>query len=345
MSLNGIDTSKWQAGLPDATINADFIIFKATEGVGYVDPDCAASHLESVQAGKLVGVYHFARPDGNDPISEADFFVDNIQGYIGNTLLVLDWEVGPVNNVAWAKQWLDHVQFRTGVKPLIYMSESVVNSYDWSSVANADYGLWVARYRDYTPDYNYDMSNAGQVPDVKWWANGYCMWQWTSSGILDGWGGSLDCNIFYGDRNTWLSYVKGYPVSQPSTPPVVPVHVPVITTETEHRVESIPFSRRTYTDTALANGTIKITQIGVNGTKLFTDTVTYTDGKETARTSDGGVVTTQPREELTVIGTYIEPVKPPVVDIPAEIKIESPFMSLLRLFWGVLSKLITKSKR
>ena len=61
------------------------------------------------------------------------------------------------------------------------MSESVVNSYDWSSVANANYGLWVAKYRDNNADYNYDMSNAGRNPAVRHWKF-YALWQWTSSG-------------------------------------------------------------------------------------------------------------------------------------------------------------------
>lgn len=91
------------------------------------------------------------------------------------------------------------------------MSESVVNAYDWSSVANADYGLWVAKYRDNATDYNYNMANAGSRPKVKWWKF-YCMWQWTSSGRLSGYNGNLDCNVFYGDKSTWDAYV-GKPTS------------------------------------------------------------------------------------------------------------------------------------
>jgi len=230
MSLNGIDISKWQAGLNAGTIKADFVIMKATEGVGYVDPQCDIFYQQAKSAGKLLGVYHFARPDGNDPISEANFFVDNIKNYIGEAILILDWETNPKNNVNWAKQWLDQVQKRTTVKPLIYMSESVANSYDWSSVANADYGLWVAKYADYTPDYNYNMTYAGSVPNVKWW-KGFAMWQWTSSGRLDGWNGNLDCDLFYGSSYAWSLYAKKadpVPITPPVTPePITPV-VPVV---------------------------------------------------------------------------------------------------------------------
>ena len=229
MSLRGIDTSKWQAGLSDTNISADFIFFKATEGVGYVDPDCSASYAEAKQAGKLLGVYHFARPDGNDPISEANFFVDNVLGYIGEAVLALDWETEPKGNVAWAKQWLDHVFARTGVHPLIYMSLSTVNQYDWSSVA-ADYALWVARYWDMATDLNYDMTNAGPVPDANW-ANGYAMWQWTSRGRLDGFAGDLDCNIFYGDATSWNAFARVRTpdnIPAPAPEPVILPPAPIV---------------------------------------------------------------------------------------------------------------------
>jgi len=281
MSLLGIDTSKWQAGLPDATIRADFIIFKATEGVGYVDSDCAASYAEAKAAGKLLGVYHFARPDGNDPISEANFFVDNIQGYVKEAILVLDWEVEPKSNVSWAKQWLDHVYARTGVRPLIYMSASVVNQYDWSSIYN-NYGLWVAQYRDNNVDYNYDMSNAGSLPDVNW-AGGYAMWQWTSKGRLDGYGGDLDCNIFYGDSVAWKKFAN--PSYNAPTP--VPAPAPVITTKTETKTDVIRFNVVAVPDNTILSSTSKVTQTGVNGKSTTTYTVTYTDNVETNRIVSG----------------------------------------------------------
>ena len=40
MSLNGIDISNHQAGLDLAKVSADFVICKATEGTGFVDPYC-----------------------------------------------------------------------------------------------------------------------------------------------------------------------------------------------------------------------------------------------------------------------------------------------------------------
>lgn len=207
MTLNGIDISNWQRGIDLSKVPCDFVIAKATEGIGYVDKSCDGFIQQAIKLGKPFGFYHFARPTANnDPIREADYFYNNCKGYFGKGIPILDWEAENKHNVAYAKKWLDRVYQLSGVKPVIYMSESVANSYDWSSVANADYGLWVAKYRDNNPDYNYNMANAGSRPRVKWWKF-YCMWQWTSSGRLNGYNGNLDCNVFYGDRSTWDAYV------------------------------------------------------------------------------------------------------------------------------------------
>ena len=205
MTLNGIDISNWQRGIDLSKVPCDFVIAKATEGIGYVDKSCDGFIQQAKRLGKKLGFYHFARPR-NDAVREAQYFYNNTKNYFGEAIPILDWEAENKSDVAWAKRWLDEVHRLSGVKPVIYMSESVVNSYDWSSVANADYGLWVAKYRDNNPDYNYSMANAGSRPRVKWWEF-YCMWQWTSSGRLNGYGGNLDCNVFYGDVSTWDAYV------------------------------------------------------------------------------------------------------------------------------------------
>ena len=218
MRMNGIDISSWQRDINLSAIKADFVIVKATEGIGYVDKSCDMLFQKALSLGKKLGFYHFARPTANnDPIREADFFYENCKGYFGKAIPILDWEAENKQNVAYAKAWLDRVYQRSGVKPVIYMSESVVNSYDWSSVANADYGLWVAKYRDNNPDYNYNMANAGTRPRVKWWKF-YCMWQWTSTGRLNGYSGNLDCNVFYGDGTTWDKYAGKSGTTQPVKP-------------------------------------------------------------------------------------------------------------------------------
>lgn len=196
--LRGVDISHWQSNF-DAFNNVDFAIIKATEGVGYVDPACDKLYQKAKKSGKLLGVYHFARPDlNNSAIAEADWFIKNIQGYLREAILVLDWESGYLGNVAWAKAFLDRVKEKTGIKAILYASRSPINSFDWSSVANADYGLWVA-------DYGANTGYEGNKPVVKWWPF-YILWQYTSRGRVAGYNGNIDLNNFYGDAETWRKY-------------------------------------------------------------------------------------------------------------------------------------------
>ena len=198
-ALYVVDVSSWQAlGAGDGW---DGVVAKATEGGCYVDPMCDAHYQRAKANGQRRGVYHFARPDlnPNGAIEEADFFVDSCLGYVKDGILVLDWECA-VWNVGWAKTWLDRVYSRTGVRPLIYMSASVVNGYDWSSVANAGYGLWIAGYPNEYNVPNPPKPSEDYLPySIGAWP--FCaMWQYSSSA------GSLDRDIFYGDKNAWNAY-------------------------------------------------------------------------------------------------------------------------------------------
>ena len=213
---NGIDISNHQASMNLGTVldktKTDFVICKATEGTSFVDKYCNGFISIAEKYGKQFGFYDFARPEKNKAVDEAKFFLKHTRGFFNKGIPVLDWESSDKWNVAWAKTWLDYVYKETGVKPVIYMSESVVNAYNWKSVADAGYGLWVAKYRDYSVDRNYDMSTAGKKPVVKWWKF-YMMWQWTSVGRLTGYSGNLDCDIFYGDDEAWKKYVNSAEIS------------------------------------------------------------------------------------------------------------------------------------
>ena len=219
MSLKGIDISKWQSSLNLSKIDFDFVIIKATEGKSYVDPYCDKFFQKALSMNKKLGVYHFANNPSNTAEQEANWFINNTKGYIGKAIPVLDWESKDTSNVAWALEWLERVEKAYGCKPMIYMSQSVVNRHDWSKVVAGNYGLWVAKYRDYVADYNYDMSNAGSKPEVKYWKF-YAIWQWTSSGRLNGYNGNLDLDEFYGDESAWDAYVgKGEGTTKPEPTP------------------------------------------------------------------------------------------------------------------------------
>lgn len=232
-TMNGIDISNWQKGLDLTRITFDFVICKATEGTAFVDMYCDKFIQTALKMGKPFGFYHFARPT-NDAVTEARFFYKNTANYFGKGIPILDWEAENKQDVHWALTWLNEVKRLSGVKPMIYMSESVVNAYDWSPVVGGDFGLWVAKYRDYITDENYDMTSAGPTPRVKWW-KGFAMWQWTSVGHLNGYDGSLDFDIFYGNAEAWNKYAK----PQESQPEPIPSDSEKRIAELEATVEEL----------------------------------------------------------------------------------------------------------
>lgn len=201
MALNGIDISNWQSGINLEAVPADFVIVKATEGLYYVSPSCDRQYQQAKKAGRKLGVYHYA--NGNDAVSEAEYFLKNIKGYIHEAILVLDWESqnNPKFNSgqdrAWVKTWCDHVAAQTGVKPLVYISAS----YRHLVSGIGDYGLWIAQYAN---------NNRTGYQDTPWNEGAYscAIRQYSSAGSLSGYSGNLDLNKFYGDRTAWDKYAN-----------------------------------------------------------------------------------------------------------------------------------------
>lgn len=205
MSLNGYDISNHQRGLNVFAVPGDFVIAKATEGTTFVDRYCDGFVQAAFKAGKLVGVYHFASGTSSGA-AEAAFFVKNIKGYIGKAMLILDWEASAIKRgPGYAKDFLDTVYKQTGVRPVIYMSQSTCTAYNWAAVNAANYGLWVAAYY-------YGYKKIGYTPNCPRKGSlgafgSAMMYQYTSSGRLSGYSGNLDLDVFYGDRNAWAKYV------------------------------------------------------------------------------------------------------------------------------------------
>ena len=214
--LTGIDISKWQGAGFNVDAAADFVGIKATEGVGYVDPLCDKFYQQAKSKGKLLLVYHFARPDlGNSPEAEAEFFVNNIKGYVGEAILALDYECAPYSD-DWAYRFNKRVnELTSGVWPVLYASASIINSVNWSKTAKNS-GLWIAGYPNAYNVPNPPTPTPNDMPygigAWEFWA----IWQYSSSA------GALDRDIANMDRNAWYKYagksgeVKPTPAPTPS---------------------------------------------------------------------------------------------------------------------------------
>lgn len=198
MSLKGIDVSNWQAGINLEAVPADFVIMKATQGTKYVSPDLNRQYKQAKKAGRLLGVYHFAT--GGDVKAEANHFINTIKDYIGEAILVIDWESDDnqsfgKNDLNWVKQWCDYVYSKTSVKPMIYIQQSAMSRMK----GVGDYGLWVAQYAN--------MNITGYQANP-WNEDAYkcAMRQYSCKGRLAGYTGDLDLNKFYGDAKAWKKY-------------------------------------------------------------------------------------------------------------------------------------------
>lgn len=221
MTENGIDTSNNNPGVPDGTISGDFIIFKASEGVGFTDSDCNPSYQEAKAAGKQRGVYHFARfgsSGGNTPENEAAWFVSQVKGYLGEALLMLDLESDTINPDV-ALRFLNTVYDLTQVRSVLYMSQSKFDEGDWSEVMK-NYAAWPAMYGANNPQHGYGTGLAPVSINGNWTIAG---WQYTSNGYLPGYANRLDLDFFYGDATSWKKYAEG---DRNATPAPAPVPAP-----------------------------------------------------------------------------------------------------------------------
>ncbi|MFD1317343.1 GH25 family lysozyme [Loigolactobacillus zhaoyuanensis] len=190
MSLKVIDVSNYQSVAVVQGTDADAVIIKTTEGIGYVSP-AANSQYQVVKArGKLLGFYHYAA--GGDPVTEANYFYSNSKNYFHEAIPVLDWESGgnrAWGNGTWAKAFIDRIHTLSGVWCLLYTGSDGVKH---NGLLTGISGLWFAGYPD-----NRNNWNAPNFPySISPWKS-LTGWQFSSSA------GTLDRSIFYLDAKAW----------------------------------------------------------------------------------------------------------------------------------------------
>jgi GH25 family lysozyme M1 (1,4-beta-N-acetylmuramidase) len=228
--------------------NTNFVIAKASEGVGFIDSWYGYNRSQSRTLGVPFGSYHFARPDlGNSAEAEAKYFCSLIDGdpIREGEILCLDFEVTYSDCVNWCKQWLDTVSGHfNGIKPYIYLNQAVASGFDWSPVANAGYPLWLASYQ------------ADGVGNKGKWST-ITMQQWTSSQQVPGISGNADGDHFFGDTNAFKGFGYKKPVVVPPAPTPAPTTQPspVTTTPTQPVQTSATPTQPTQTSTTTVTPT------------------------------------------------------------------------------------------
>ena len=194
-SIHGIDVSRYQSiinwkevkDMEIKGIKIGFVFMKATEGVGNVDPQFRRNWLKSQEMDIPTGAYHFFIP-GKDAKRQANNFMQIVNLKKGDLPPVLDIEIGRRLTVpkmqAEVKIWLDAVEKKYGVKPIIYTNVDFYQKYFQQGFE--EYPLWIAHYLQ---------------PNKPRIDNTWLFWQHSESGRVNGIKAPVDFNVFNGDSS------------------------------------------------------------------------------------------------------------------------------------------------
>jgi lysozyme len=176
-----------------------FVYIKSTEGASVRNPYYLSDYRQARRHGIAVGAYHFFSPT-SDASRQANYFLRNSRFAKGDLPPVLDVEPTPsqVRKMGGTeamfsriRTWLGIVRRRTGVRPILYVSQQFVNKYLPSAPdIMRDYMVWIARYGEYRPDVR------------------LVFWQLCPDGRVSGIRGDVDINVFNGYHDSFGKFIK-----------------------------------------------------------------------------------------------------------------------------------------
>lgn len=172
-----------------------FVYLKATEGATIKDEMYEVRMIEAERHGIVKGAYHFLHL-GVPIDSQLQNFQEIVSWNRGDLPPALDVEVeseiekyGIKALQSMALEWLEKVEAKMGVRPVIYTRETIRNKYLNDSKFRK-YQFWIARYSDNGPD-NFDWQ----------------IWQKTENGRIKGYNGDIDINLFRGNYDSFMKYL------------------------------------------------------------------------------------------------------------------------------------------
>lgn len=226
----GNDLSEFQGEINWETYknNSNFTIIKLSEGTSYIDKWGGNNRQKARETGLPHGFYHLARYDlGNNPQDEAKFFENLIDGdpIREGEILALDLEYGYKDLVNWAKEWLDEISSHFhGIKPYVYLNQSLAQSYNWSPIINSGYQLWGAGY-------TYNPGNTDGLDFGAWGIPNLIQWEDNES--VPGINGNVDADEFSGTVDELKAYGYKAPVISTPEQPVLQNQTPADSPQTQ----------------------------------------------------------------------------------------------------------------
>lgn len=195
---HGPDLSHWNTpmsayGTKALTLEGDFCMIKATQGLSYIDPTFK-DRLKVLSGQHHYGAYHYlSRKDGK-VLDQVKYYINTLEvlGVINESVLCLDWEEGLTKGTALeiedACKW---VADRTGRVPMIYVSYSNIN------LVPELLPVWAARWRDVDAiSYNLYSMMRNLHPNI-------VMWQWTNKKESKYFTSKIDYNVTHLDLKAW----------------------------------------------------------------------------------------------------------------------------------------------
>ncbi|NLR92677.1 glycoside hydrolase family 25 protein [Flammeovirga agarivorans] len=190
-TVHGIDVSYYQKQVNFSKVVDDgfsFVIIKATEGDYLKDRNFAVNWNAARHDQLIRGTYHFFRAD-IDPIKQANWFVKHVKLLPGDLPPVLDVETTENVSIPLLRErmtiWLNLVEKKFGIKPIIYTNLSFYNDYLSTSKALTKYPIWIAAYSKF-----FSPRLEGK--------NKWMIWQYDDNGSAKGIEGPVDLNVFQG---------------------------------------------------------------------------------------------------------------------------------------------------
>lgn len=174
-----------------------FVYIKATEGTTVKDETFDIRMVEAERHGIVKGAYHFLRL-GSSIDGQIKNFTETVSWTPGDLPPALDVEVeseieahGVDKLLDMTYTWLEEVEARMGVRPVIYTRESIRDKYLAKDSRFGKYECWIARYH---PD----------GPKKESWR----FWQMSEKGKVNGYDGMIDIDMYKGNFDSFSQYLK-----------------------------------------------------------------------------------------------------------------------------------------
>lgn len=173
-----------------------FCYMKATEGATVKDKTYSVRMIEAQRHGIARGAYHFLHigTNINDQIKN---FLETATWTTGDMPPALDVELeteitefGIEQSQKVILEWLEIVENKLGVRPIIYTREGIKNKY-LNDVRFDKYDFWIARYSENQPN-NFD----------------WLVWQKTDRGYMAGTKGQIDINLFKSNYTSFEKFIN-----------------------------------------------------------------------------------------------------------------------------------------